>query len=68
LCGDGFVNVHGPGYQEECDDGNTDNGDGCLNNCNVAICGDGWVYVGVEECDDGNQTSGDGCDWCELEP
>ena len=56
LCGDGVI-VTPP---EECDDGNTTNGDGCQNDCTEEICGDGILDPG-EECDDGNTTSGDGC-------
>lgn len=41
-------------YCEECDDGNSSNGDTCLSNCRVAACGDGFVRTGVEACDDGN--------------
>ena len=37
-CGDGVVD---PG--EECDDGNTDNTDTCLNDCTAAECGDGII-------------------------
>lgn len=35
-CGDGIVQAG-----EECDDGNSDNGDTCLNDCTEARCGDG---------------------------
>jgi cysteine-rich repeat protein len=49
---------------EECDDGNRDNTDACLNDCTDAGCGDGFVWAGVEECDD---TSGF-CTGCALEP
>jgi cysteine-rich repeat protein len=60
-CGDGIVD---PG--EECDDGNTTDGDGCPGDCLLPDppepeCGDGIVDPG-EECDDGNTVSGDGCD------
>lgn len=53
---------------EECDDGNTDNEDGCDIYCkDVPFCGDSEVE-GSEECDDGNTTPGDGCDeWCHSE-
>ncbi len=37
---------------EECDDGNLENTDGCLDTCVPAVCGDGFVQDGVEECDD----------------
>ena len=56
-CGDGVVNQIG----EECDDGNTVNGDGCDNNCTVTRCGNGVLTAG-EQCDDGNLLDGDGCD------
>lgn len=56
ACGDGVVD---PG--EECDDGNTDVTDGCLDSCAAARCGDGKVWVGHEGCDDGNLMDGDGC-------
>ena len=55
-CGDGVV---GPG--EECDDGNTIDGDGCDSNCTITACGNGIVTAG-EQCDDGNLIDGDGCD------
>jgi cysteine-rich repeat protein len=55
-CGDGHVD---PG--EECDDGNTRNGDGCSAACHhEPVCGNGRVEVG-EACDDGNTEPGDGC-------
>lgn len=59
---------------EECDDGNTTDGDGCSAACRVEIvgatCGNGMLEpVAREECDDGNTTSGDGCSaTCQLEP
>lgn len=58
-CGDGATN--GPAGAEECDDGNLNEGDGCLRTCKSARCGDGVVRVGVEQCDDGNTADGDGC-------
>ena len=48
---------------EECDDGNTEDGDGCAANCLVeqaGECGNGEVEPG-EDCDDGNTLDGDGC-------
>lgn len=36
---------------EECDDGNASQDDGCIDNCVMARCGDGFVWVGVEDCD-----------------
>jgi cysteine-rich repeat protein len=49
---------------EECDDGNKDNDDGCVDMCKTAECGDKFVQAGVEDCDDGNENSGDGCTMC----
>ncbi len=70
-CGDSYV-IGG----ETCDDGNTDDGDGCSAACvpeegwtcgapGVAcvqdpVCGNGEVEDG-EGCDDGNTDDGDGC-------
>jgi len=46
---------------EQCDDGNTADGDGCSATCaREAYCGDGNLDSG-EQCDDGNHRSGDGC-------
>ena len=33
---------------EECDDNDADDTDGCLSNCRLATCGDGFVRAGVE--------------------
>jgi cysteine-rich repeat protein len=55
-CGDGFVEP-----PEQCDDGNQDNTDACLNDCKLARCGDGIVEKGVEACDDGNTIDNDTC-------
>lgn len=56
VCGDGTQQAN-----EECDDGNTDPGDGCDALCKIeSLCGDGNVTAG-EECDDGNLDPGDGC-------
>ena len=50
---------------EECDDGNTNPGDGCDGACKIessATCGNGIVDRGTtEQCDDNNQADGDGC-------
>ena len=68
ICGDSIVTAG-----EECDDGNTADGDGCDQNCQDEVvitpfCGDGTLDAG-EECDDANNTAGDGCDVdCTLEP
>ncbi|PLX21916.1 hypothetical protein C0584_01095 [Candidatus Parcubacteria bacterium] len=53
-CGNGVLD---PG--EDCDDGNTSNGDGCNISC-LYTCGDGFVSP-PEECDDANSVDGDGC-------
>ncbi len=55
FCGDGALD---PG--EECDDGNDDNSDNCVEGCVAASCGDGFVGPG-EACDDGNTDDGDEC-------
>ena len=59
VCGDHVVDAG-----EGCDDGNTDDGDGCSETCAVEVanptCGNGTRETG-EACDDGNATSGDGC-------
>ena len=44
-CGDGLVSG-----SEACDDGNSDNADGCTNLCTAPACGDGIVQR-TEECD-----------------
>jgi cysteine-rich repeat protein len=78
FCGDGWIDLLG----EECDDGNTLDGDGCSSDCKyeswgcdrpgnpcppLAMCGDGRQYLG-EECDDGNTSNGDGCsNYCQVE-
>ncbi|MBL7685007.1 MAG: DUF4215 domain-containing protein, partial [Deltaproteobacteria bacterium] len=38
---------------EECDDANPEDTDACLNTCQNATCGDGFVWSGHEVCDDG---------------
>ena len=55
ACGDGNVDSG-----EECDDGNTVDGDACPANCGAGECGDNVVDPG-EECDDGNTVDDDGC-------
>jgi cysteine-rich repeat protein len=56
TCGDGILDPR----LEQCDDGNTVNGDGCQANCISTSCGDGSLDPG-EECDDGNDVDWDGC-------
>ncbi len=71
TCGDGVVE-----RSEQCDDGNTTNGDGCSRLCQIEAnwdcptegkpctyvgnCGSG-VLTTNKACDDGNTVSGDGC-------
>ncbi len=70
VCGDGILQSG-----EECDDGDTGNGDGCSSLCTVEggwkcegepstcteiECGDG-LLEGTEQCDDGDLFDGDGC-------
>ncbi|MEY4508511.1 MAG: hypothetical protein RLZZ450_633 [Pseudomonadota bacterium] len=68
-CGDGKRAT-----SEECDDGNSNDGDGCDASCHkeagfncpategacASVCGDKLLVLG-EPCDDGNSESGDGC-------
>lgn len=57
VCGDGQVEG-----LEVCDDGNTDDCDGCRSDCSAVEtgCGDGFL-CGAEVCDDGNTADCDGC-------
>jgi len=63
TCGNGKIDEG-----EECDDGNTVNGDGCSSQCLREVgCGNGKIDEG-EECDDGNTVNGDGCSSiCQIE-
>ena len=47
---------------ESCDDGNPIDTDACAG-CKKAICGDGFLYAGVEDCDAGaaNSDKADAC-------
>jgi CSLREA domain-containing protein len=63
-CGDGDLAAG----SEECDDGNSSDNDGCLNDCTLPTCGDGFIRYGVEGCDDKGTTGGNGCSAsCQLE-
>ena len=77
VCGDGLING-----ADECDDGNTANGDGCSSSCVIEdgfectgapsvctpVCGDG-LTKGAETCDDGNTANGDCCSsTCQIDP
>ncbi|WP_437965942.1 DUF4215 domain-containing protein [Sorangium sp. So ce260] len=63
ACGNGVVQRPA----EQCDDGNTDDEDGCTSACTLtevsvaAVCGDGVVQTPVEQCDDANADDDDGC-------
>ena len=60
-CGNGVLeNLFG--VQEECDDGNRDNGDGCNWNCKEE-----WEDADSGRCDDGNEGAGDGCSGTYIE-
>lgn len=64
ACGNGILEA-----PEECDDGNTDDHDGCSSTCEIETpaCGNGILEAG-EACDDGNLIDGDGCSSsCEIE-
>ncbi|MCK6550561.1 choice-of-anchor D domain-containing protein [Myxococcota bacterium] len=58
TCGDGVVAL-----PEQCDDGNTVDGDACPSTCYAATCGDGFLSssFATEQCDDANTIDGDGC-------
>jgi cysteine-rich repeat protein len=49
ACGDGHKNTLAG---EQCDDGNTTDGDACENNCTLPVCGNGIRDPG-EQCDGG---------------
>jgi len=53
-CGDGTLNSLAA---EVCDDGNDNNSDACLDSCEHARCGDGFVWSGVEACDDAGESA-----------
>src|SRR5262249_31354352 len=55
VCGNGVTD---PG--EDCDDHNTNGGDGCSALCTAEVCGNGVLDPG-EQCDDGNTLAQDGC-------
>jgi cysteine-rich repeat protein len=59
VCGNGRVEEN-----EECDDGNADDGDACLSSCRWASCGDGFVRRSVEECDGADAGCSDTCLAC----
>ncbi len=67
VCGNNMIDSG-----EQCDDGNTNNGDGCSSTCQTEpatpLCGNNIVDFS-EQCDDGNTNNGDGCSsTCQTEP
>ncbi|MBN2525428.1 MAG: DUF4215 domain-containing protein [Deltaproteobacteria bacterium] len=65
LCGNGIIDKYPDNVQakqEQCDDGNTESGDGCDGSCQVEspLCGNGIIDKG-EDCDDGNTEDDVGC-------
>ena len=56
-CGDEITSSE---YDEECDDGNEDPHDDCID-CQIAECGDGYIWGGHEECDDADDDNTDRC-------
>ena len=59
VCGNGLVEG-----SEACDDGNTENNDGCTSACVEAACGDAIRRIDAEfeeACDDGNTIDTDAC-------
>jgi cysteine-rich repeat protein len=50
YCGDGIFNPNPP-FNEQCDDGNTNNFDDCRNDCTLPTCGDGITDPPNETCD-----------------
>lgn len=66
ACGNGELDEG-----EECDDGNDSDTDSCSNLCTLNVCGDGFLYEGVEQCDEGSQNGvvcsaayGSTCTYC----
>lgn len=59
-CGDGLHND----AAEECDDGNTDDTDGCVDQCKQAKCGDKHIWEDVEDCETTTDTKDCDADDC----
>jgi cysteine-rich repeat protein len=57
VCGNGILDQDAAhGVLEQCDDGNTDPGDGCSATCQFERCGNGVTDPG-EQCDDGDDNT-----------
>ena len=55
VCGNGL-----PDAGEECDDGNSDETDGCTTGCRLAACGDGcWHELTEEDRNEDEDCSGE---------
>ena len=67
MCGNGVVT-----FGEMCDDGIRNSNIGrCLVDCQMAECGDGFTWDGVEECDNGPLNADNGecltdCQWAKC--
>ncbi len=58
ICGNGITEAG-----EACDDGNTNDSDGCKADCTSSTCGDGTVQEeNGEGCDDGDSVNDNACD------
>ena len=59
YCHDPFCGDDMKEWSEACDDGEkSGNSMVCTERCNLAKCGDGLVWAGVEDCDDGDGVDG----------
>lgn len=57
VCGNGIKETG-----EACDDGNTNDSDGCRSDCTSSTCGDGEIQAANgEECDDGDNIDDNAC-------
>ena len=60
YCGDGTPQTpNDSGFNEQCDDGNTDDFDGCTNACTIPYCGDNIVLPQTTCIDVRTRTAGD---------
>lgn len=63
LCGKPFCGNGVTEKNEQCDDGDDEDGDGCSRTCLFERCGN-FILDPGEQCDDGGKASGDGCSAC----